>query len=69
MKTIQEYIDNPINESTGDKFEPNIGSHAKCYNNLLKWYDKCLKTMNKEEIISLMEYAVDQWKNDNFDDI
>lgn len=69
MKSLKEYIENPIVESTGDNFEPNIKSHAKNYNNLLKWYDKSIKTMNKDEVLSLMKYAIDQWENDNFDNI
>lgn len=71
MRTLKDFINEQkiVTESTGDNFVPNLSSHAKCYNNLLKWYDKCITKMNKDEVISLLEYAVEQWKHDNFDTI
>ena len=70
MKSIRDYINNEIViEGTGDKFCPNIKSHADTYNKLLKWYDKAITRMNKDEAIDLLKYAIDQWEHDNFDDI
>lgn len=69
MKSINDYA-HRVNESSENKFNPNLKSHAKCYNNLLKWYDKCIDgPMDRDEAISCMEYAIEQWKNGNFDDI
>ena len=71
MKSLQEFVKGAdyINENK-DEFNPNLSSHAKIYNQLLKWYDKAIaRYMNKDEDISCMKYAIEQWENDNFDDI
>lgn len=71
MKSLQEIVEETklaqMNES--GKFNQNISSHAKNYNNLLKWYDKCIKTMDKDEVIDLLKSAIDWWSHDNFDTI
>ena len=41
-----------------DDFNPSFDSHKKAYNNFVKWYDKCLKSMNKEEILDLVKSAI-----------
>ena len=70
MKKISEILNgSQINESTGDKFNEHIKSHAEAYNRLLKWYDKAINHMNADEAIDLLKYAIDQWSHGNFDDI
>lgn len=71
MKRLQEFIESAdyIKENK-DEFNPNLASHAKIYNQLLKWYDKAIaRYMNQDEAISCMKYAIEQWENGNFDDI
>lgn len=72
MKSLKEIVEeskqSQVNES-GNKFNQNISSHAKNYNSLLKWYDKCIKTMDKDEVIDLLKHAIDWWTNNNFDTI
>lgn len=70
MKSLNEYInERPVNEGTGDNWDPNIGVHKKAYNDLLKWYDKQLSHMNKEELIDCIKHAVQLWENDDFDNL
>lgn len=71
MKSINSLIEKSyIKEGNKDEFNPNLSSHAKIYNQLLKWYDKAItRYMNKDEAISCIKYAIKQWENDNFDDI
>ena len=73
MKSLQEFVNEAdyIKDKDGKyTFNPNLSSHAKIYNQLIKWYDKAIaRYMNKDEAISCMKYAVEQWENDKFDDI
>lgn len=74
MKSLNEYINGPkedelVKEGTGDNWDPNIGCHKKAYNDLLKWYDKNLNRMNKDELIDCLKNAVRLWENDDFDNL
>lgn len=48
-------------------FNPSFDSHKKAYNNFIKWYDKCLKHMNKEEILDLLKSAIKEIEDDSLD--
>lgn len=50
-----------------DDFNPSFDSHKKAYNNFIKWYDKCLKHMNKEEILDLLNSAIKEIEDDSLD--
>jgi len=50
-----------------DDFNPSFDSHKKAYNNFIKWYDKCLKHMNKEEILDLLKSAIKEIEDDSLD--
>ena len=52
-----------------DDFNPSFDSHKKAYNNFIKWYDKCLKHMNKEEILDLLNSAIKEIEDDSLDTI
>ena len=52
-----------------DEFNPSFNSHKQAYNNFIKWYDKCLKSMNKEEIIDLLNTAIREIEDDSLDAI
>lgn len=66
MKSIIEFI----KESKGD-FNPKNPKHKEAYNDLLKWVDEQDKkgTLHGEEYYGILEYALKQWKNDNFNDL
>ena len=50
-----------------NEWNPSLNSHKQAYNNFIKWYDKCLKHMDKEEILDLIESAVKEIENDSLD--
>ena len=50
-----------------NEWNPSLNSHKQAYNNFIKWYDKCLKHMNKEEILDLIESAVKEIEDDSLD--
>ena len=52
-----------------DEFNPSFNSHKQAYNNFVKWYDKCLKSMNKEEILDLVKSAIKEIEDDSLDAI
>jgi len=52
-----------------NEWNPSLNSHKQAYNNFIKWYDKCLKHMNKEEILDLIESAVKEIEDDSLDTI
>lgn len=47
--------------------DPSLNSHKQAYNNFIKWYDKCLKHMNKEEILDLLKSAIKEIEDDSLD--
>lgn len=59
---------NIIHEDVGG-FNSHFSTHAKAYNDLLKWYDKHLKHMNREELIGCLKSATIQFENYNFDTV
>ena len=50
-----------INESG---WNPSLKSHKDSYNSFIKWYDKQLKHMNKDEIIDMFEMIIQDIKDD-----
>lgn len=63
MKSLEDFI----NES--GEWNPTLNSHKKAYNDLLKWYDKCIKSMDRDEVIDLLKTAVTNFEHDDFDNI
>lgn len=56
-----------IHES--DEWNPSLNSHKKSYNSFIKWYDKCLKYMNKEEILDMLKGIIKEIEDDSLDTI
>ena len=50
-----------------NEWNPSLNSHKQAYNSFIKWYDKCLKHMDKEEILDLIESAVKEIEDDSLD--
>lgn len=63
MKSLEDFI----NES--GEWNPTLNSHKKAYNDLLKWYDKCIKSMDRDEVIDLLKTAIANFEHDDFDNI
>ncbi len=53
----------------GSEWNPSLNSHKKCYNDLIKWYDKCLRYMEKDEIVDLLRTALDDIGEDQFNEL
>ena len=63
MKDIKEYI-NEAND-----WNPQLSSHKNSYNSFIKWYDKQLSHMNKEELIDMLKGIIDDIENDSLETI
>ena len=48
----------------GSEYNPSFSSHRSCWNNFIKWYDKCLHSMEKDEILDLLHTAIRDIEND-----
>lgn len=50
----------------GSTWEPQVlKSHKDSYNSFIKWYDKQLKHMNKDELLDMLDYIITEIKNDS----
>lgn len=56
-----------INES--DDWNPSLKSHKDSYNSFVKWYDKQLNHMNKEELIDMLKGIITEIENDSLEEI
>ena len=61
MKNIIDYV------YESDDFNPSFKSHKQAYNSFVKWYDKQLNHMNKEELIDMLKLIINDIKDDNLD--
>ena len=50
-----------INESG---WNPSLKYHKDAYNSFIKWYDKQLSHMNKDEILDMFEMIIQDIKDD-----
>lgn len=57
-----------LNESHGE-FNPSFASHKDAYNSFIKWYDKQLKHMNKDELLDMLQGICTEIENDNLKEI
>ena len=63
MKDLKQYI----NES--DEWNPSLNSHKQAYNSFIKWYDKQLNHMNKEELTDMLKSIIKEIEDDSLDTI
>ena len=52
-----------------DDFNPSFDSHKKAYNNFVKWYDRQLNHMNKEELTDMLKSIIKEIEDDSLDTI
>lgn len=50
-----------------DEWNPSLNSHKQSYNSFVKWYDKQLKHMNKEEILDMLKGIISDIEADSLD--
>lgn len=63
MKNLPDFI------AENGEWNPSLNSHKKAYNDLLKWYDKCIKFMDRDEVIDLLKTAITNFEHDDFGNI
>lgn len=61
MKDIQTFI------YESDEFNPSFNTHKQSYNSFVKWYDKQLSHMNKEEILDMLKSIITDIEDDSLD--
>ena len=48
-----------------DEWDPaHYGSHKQAYNSFVKWYDRQLNHMNKEELLDMLNTIIQDIKDD-----
>ena len=52
-----------------DEWNPSLNSHKQAYNSFIKWYDKQLNHMNKEELLDMLKGIVKEIEDDSLDTI
>ena len=63
MKNIKNYI------YESDEWNPSLNNHKNSYNSFIKWYDKQLSHMNKEELLDMLKTIITEIEDDSLDTI
>lgn len=63
MKDIKNYI------YESDEWNPSLSNHKNSYNSFIKWYDKQLSHMNKEELLDMLKFIITEIESDSLDTI
>lgn len=63
MKDIKNYI------YESDEWNPSLSNHKNSYNSFIKWYDKQLSHMNKEELLDMLKMIITEIEDDSLDTI
>ena len=61
MKDIKNFI------YESDEWNPSLNAHKNSYNSFIKWYDKQLKHMNKEELLDMLNGIIKEIEDDSLD--
>ena len=59
MKNLTQFI------LEADEWNSNSPAHLKAWNKFVKFYDECLKHMNKEEILDMLQRGIKDIEDDN----
>lgn len=63
MKQFKDFI------VESDEWNPSLNSHKNAYNSFIKWYDKQLNHMNKEELLDMLQSIIKEIEDDSLDTI
>lgn len=63
MKKLSEMI----NESK--EWNPQFNNHKQAYNSFIKWYDKQINHMNKDELLDMLKYIISDIESDTLEPI
>lgn len=61
MKSINELI------AESNEWNPSFNQHKQAYNSFVKWYDRQLNHMNKEELIDMLKNIITDIEDDSLD--
>ena len=61
MKDIKTFI------YEADEWNPSLNAHKQTYNSFIKWYDKQLNRMNKEELVDMLKNIITEIEDDSLD--
>ena len=50
-----------------DEWNPSLNSHKQAYNSFIKWYDRQLNHMNKEELTDMLKSIIKEIEDDSLD--
>ena len=59
MKDIQRFI------LENEEWNPSLKTHKKAYNDFVKYYNKLLNIMSKEEILDMLDGLINDIKDEN----
>ena len=55
--------------SEANEWNPSLKSHKDTYNSFIKWYDKQLQHMNKEELVDMLKGIITEIEQDSLTEI
>jgi len=61
MKSINDLI------AESNEWNPSFNQHKQTYNSFVKWYDRQLNHMNKEELIDMLKNIITDIEDDSLD--
>lgn len=61
MKHLKEFI------KEGEEFNLSLNSHKQIYNSFIKWYDKYVNKMSKEEMLDMLKTIIAEIEDDSLD--
>ena len=50
-----------------NEWNPSLNSHKQAYNSFIKWYDRQLNHMNKEELTDMLKSIIKEIEDDSLD--
>ena len=65
MKNLKDILLNENKEFNPSGFK----THRDSYNSFVKWYDKQLKHMNKDELLDMLDFISKEIKDDSLEPI
>lgn len=69
MKNLVDIINEGVTPGCDKAKIKSLKSHTTVYNNFVKWYDKQLSHMNRDELVALLNVAIEDIKNDELNQL
>ena len=65
MKDLKDML----NEAQGSEWDPSFKNHRDTYNSFIKWYDKHLRYMNRDELVDMLKTIIDDIESDSLNEL